>query len=308
MKKSSIHTIQNEVLQHNIQLPSNGQTKIFFIHIPRTTGDSLRTDLFGKGKRWLIDYSGWNLQKMPFDFSRMNRSTNVYDAWQNESVQIIKGHFGIADILNFNRFGFEQKIFTVLRHPIERVLSLFKFVSLHNCKILKRIFFEFSHCPNLTEFLQISNDKNGRMRQLTSNYVTWQIGSNVLHRNVNDFDDEALNANQYELAKKQLLRNVDFIGFYEDMWNDFEQIHERILPNIKGTALTRLIFNAGTFVSLPRMRTKKYSRQIGGDELKIIEKRNQFDLRLYEWARQRMNKSFKLYASYGEYAMDWMKK
>merc|ERR1712039_760518 len=113
-------------------------------------------------------------------------------------------------------------------------------------------------------------------------------------------------AAQYEMAKQHLKEKVDYIGFYEDMWNDFEQIHERILPNVEGTMLSRFIFNAGTFISLPRMRTKKYSHHVGDKELQWIEERNVYDMKLYEWAKNFMNKTFKLYDSYAEYAMDWV--
>ena len=67
IKKGSIHTIQNELLQEGINLPPVNDTKIFFLHMPRTTGDSIRTDLFGVSKEWLLDYSGWKSYEMPFN-------------------------------------------------------------------------------------------------------------------------------------------------------------------------------------------------------------------------------------------------
>ena len=80
---------------------------------------------------------------------------------------------------------------------------------------------------------------------------------------------------------------------------------QRIFPDVEGSSFLRFVFNLGTFVALPRMKTLKYSSQIDYIDFALIEKYNKYDMMLYEYAKEITGKTFKLYKNYGEYALDW---
>ena len=125
IKYSLIHDLQNEgVFQERIMLRNNEKKdrKIFFLHIPRTSGCAISTDLFGVHKPWISDHSTYRLA--PFN---INKKKNIYDKWSNSSIIVIRGFFGYDDIAGYKGPGHEsKKIFTILRHPLERILSLYK--------------------------------------------------------------------------------------------------------------------------------------------------------------------------------------
>ena len=116
IKHSVFHQLQNEYLQQFIDFPPINNTKIFFLHIPRTAGDSIRTNLFGVNKSWILDDSEWSPHKMPFDIQRQksqNQSVDaVYASWRQPHVQVVKGNFGFDDIASFPFHG-TKRIFTV---------------------------------------------------------------------------------------------------------------------------------------------------------------------------------------------------
>ena len=284
LKNGVIHRIQNEWFQESLHLPPLNHTKIFFLHIPRTAGDSIRTDLFGVDKPWTLDYSGWATHEMPFNMTRNQSIEEVHASWAEPRVQIIKGHFGFHDINSFQFTG-TKKIFTILRHPVERVLSFYKFASKGNCDRLKRLFPGLQNrtsCPNITEFVR---EHGGH--PLVSNYMVWQFGAS----------NDALNV-QLESAKQRLSMNVDFIGFYEDLWTDFELLHQEIFPHVQGGDAARFVFNAGTVFGYPRLRTMKYSKHTPSEALSIIADQNKYDMMLYEWALRYKKKTFTLHSSY----------
>merc|ERR1712228_387251 len=105
--------------------------------------------------------------------------------------------------------------------------------------------------------------------------------------------NETLNMLQFERAK-QHLNEMDFIGFYEDMYNDFELLHDQIFPDVQNTFILRNIFNFGTLIALPRMKVLKYSNMMNSNDLRLIREKNKYDIMLYEYAKNKMNKTFKL--------------
>ena len=315
IKHSYLHTLQQELSSTAIYLPNNPQQdkKIFWIHIPRTSGNSIRTDLIGKNAEWLIDYATWKRENVPFNINnpKHGSSARVYKKWSNNTVQVIKGWFSWRDVHQYNGVGHQQKkIFTIIRYPTERVYSLYKRLTKYGndnkqkCPLLHSLFDNISEdkslCISLNEFL---NANNCRLQSLITNYMTWQIADKVQIKGCNTIND-TLNRIQYEKAKENL-NKMDFIGFYEDMYNDFELLHDEIFPDVENTFVLRGIFNLGTLIALPRMRVLKYSNMMDTKDLELIREKNKYDIMLYEYAKTKMNKTFKLYDTYSQFALDW---
>eukprot|EP01084_Bolivina_argentea_P059103 107877_1 len=320
IKRSYIHNLQQELSSEWIYLPNNNQQnkKIFWIHIPRTSGNSIRTDLIGKNAHWLIDYAWWEKENVPFNINNPKHGSahKVYKLWSNQSIQVIKGWFSWRNVHQYNGLGSKnKKVFTILRYPTERIYSLYKRLTTYNnenkikCPLLHSLFDTIQinntlipngQCLTLNEFLHINNC---RFQSLINNYMTWQLSDQIQARRCDDIND-TLHRIQYEIAKKHLLQ-LDFIGFYEDMYNDFELLHQRIFPDVQGSWLLRQVFNMGTFIAQPRMKVLKYSSMMNGMDLELIKEKNKYDIMLYEYAKMLMNKTFKLYESYGEYVLDW---
>ena len=316
IKHSYIHNVQQELSSKWIYLPNNQQEdrKIFWIHIPRTSGNSIRTDLIGKNAEWLIDYAWWKKENVPFNINnpKHGSSSKVYKKWSNKSIIVIKGWFSYRNVYQYKGLGFEnKKIFTIIRYPTERIYSLYKRLTTYGdnnkikCSLLHSLFDDIkvgntsirqSRCVSLNEFLNINSC---RFQSLINNYMTWQFAQQIQIRGCDQIND-TMHKIQFEKAKIHLSQ-FDFIGFYEDMYNDFELLHDTIFPNVEGSFLLRSIFNFGTFLALPRMKVLKYTNMMDERDLELIKQKNKYDILLYEYAYSITNKTFKLYDSYSQY-------
>ena len=129
----------------------------------------------------------------------------------------------------------------------------------------------------------------------------WQLGSNVFQRDAiyQNASEQTLEI-QLKMAQHHLSQNVHFIGFYENLWSDFELIHSTIFPDVEGTDWTRFLFNAGSAIGAQRLRTTKFSSQTDDEVLRFIREHNKYDMLLYEWALEHREKTFTLYSSYNE--------
>ncbi|XP_063719936.1 uncharacterized protein LOC134846489 [Symsagittifera roscoffensis] len=181
-----------------VQLPQEGD-KILWLHIPRTTADSTQTTLIGDENDRLIDYSTWESKVYaPFNPSlylqlQLGKSSHkncsvksVVCDWKEGWVRVVKGFFGFQLIEQYlEQFDPQKtstKVFTIIRHPCERIGSLFKFLtndgdySLKTCNRLATFGLPTDCNITLTKFLSA---KDHRLRMLTRNYMTWQLASAV---------------------------------------------------------------------------------------------------------------------------------
>ena len=286
----------------------------------RTSGNSIRTDLIGKNANWLLDYAWWEPENVPYNPKLIGHSMDsIYDQqWSNSSIQVIKGWFSWRQVTEYHGPGSEfKKVITILRYPTERIYSLYKRLTTYGLQnidprdqklfqVFGRLTIDGKSVPllkslTLNEFLNVDNC---RLQSMITNYATSQIADSVDTEHCGLQRNDSVMEGAYERAKVHL-RTFDFIGFYEDMWNDFELLHQKIFPDVEGTFLLRTVFNIGTLVALPRMKVLKYSSQMDQVDLELIERNNKYDLMLYEYAKKLTNKTFKLYNSYSEYALGW---
>ena len=308
IKGSFIHRyIQRK--RHQTKLIGLNDT-IFMVHIPRTSMDTIRSHMFAD-YQVLIDYSKWKSSYMPFMY--YNDYKYIFDSWDNKDKKVIKGFISMHMIYEYIKMYPNRniKLVTFLRHPVERVLSLYYFLNNPNSNCIKnKLIFNIEmnnngdYCLTLTQFLKYDNS---RLQSLISNGMTWQLSyhilldyrSKILNNNgsTNNMDAYAL-----QMAKHNLKYMFDYIGFYEDIYHDFDGLYDKIFQDYsQNNNFLRFLFNLGGFIGLPRLRVTKYSNRINKNDLNMIIDKNKYDFDLYNYGLNITNKTFRMYSTYFNY-------
>ena len=313
-KKSRFHNdIQNLAKDTRVTFPANNVTYVY-VHVPRTGGDSMGAHLYPAsedvvhtGSAWWGDPGVPNLELTVNDptKSKVVNFKRLYKGfWSRDRLLSIiknatKHHSGTA----FDMKRHKIKLFTILRHPQERVCSAYKFLNIYGhtaCAADKK------QSGKLIDFLRRALKKNpakiqksdpcpytGRdwkYRTFMNNGMTYQLG-NILEAQERTLDPEIAVKNA-----KEFLDMMDFIGFYED-WNvDFHRLKATIFPDLDVNGMSwkswfrQEIFTLGTYAARNRMRTKKYSGHVKGEAKTLLELATKYDMQVYKYARRRLGR------------------
>ena len=256
---------------------------IVFQHLPRTAGDSMRTHAF---HNLTIDYT-------PIWESKTDSPPKPYQ-WDSEitnNAAAIKGYWSKNDLDTLRSLGRPLKVFTFLRHPVERALSFYDFAG-HGSA---REFFDFSS-PLFTD-----PEEGSRMYEHIASFVhngmTWQYGAQM-HINYRNISDKEV----LERAKREIDR-MDFVGFYENLGPDFWELRKIIFPDTEVPLVYPLAFYLGCIIGSPRFRVSKYSKLVDDETLNLVFKHVNLDMELYQYAMDKFNKNYRFYDNYMQYAM-----
>jgi len=202
-----------------------------------------------------------------------------------QEYYIIKGFYSYNDLSKYKLFDNTHYIFiTILRNPIERILSLYEF-SHHGW-----LFPSVRHPLTLKEFL---TSDNSIIQSLINNSITWQLGFHLLVNERKRFAKEQnttlknINDIVYELAIHHL-DSFSYIGFYENLMYDYNELNSRIFSKInKNHDLLDLLFNIGSWLTFFRMRVLKYNARVKHDhEIQtILNQLTFYDMKLYNYAK-----------------------
>ncbi|CAE8615563.1 unnamed protein product [Polarella glacialis] len=241
---------------------------IVFQHIPRTSGDSMKTHLFSDPKHAFSTSSPWP-SHFAQNFTETYFLAKDLETAMDPSTKLIKGYYSRRDLQTIGR---KQKVFIFLRHPVERVLSLFHMIHpVRGGRAMDEATFLAAGNSSLKTAWDYSCT-------FTTNSMTWQLGV---------------------LAKaKQALEEAAFVGFYEALNVDFWALKESIFPSVQLPRYIPAAFWLGTWLSLPRLRVLKFSARLSDDALDSIRQHLDLDLELYEWALKRFKPELVLYTSY----------
>ena len=80
----------------------------------------------------------------------------------------------------------------------------------------------------------------------------------TLESTMQDLQNDSNLREQHDSATNHIQHDTDSIGYYKNMWNDFELLHKELSATIEDTLNSSSIFNLATFISLFRMQTLKY--------------------------------------------------
>jgi hypothetical protein len=188
-------------------------------------------------------------------------------AMQLARKKFIRGHFGVSILRLFQG---EARVITVLRHPVERVLSHY----FHSYNDPNDAHHQLVRASNMTLEAYI---RDRRFAAIVENYQTASLGMS--------------------LPLGEVLREPSFPDLSLEEQADCVEAAHRFLESATAVGVTddldgfmKLLCAQFPFLydsNLPRLRAQGKRLDVGRDVLEEIEERNAEDLRLYEAARQR---------------------
>lgn len=226
------------------RLPMN--SKFFFMHVPKTAGMTVRQVMRINNVKMLVvdDYSQLALLS--------DRQLHDYEA--------VTGHIGFRLL---NRYP-DAFTFTFLRHPVARIISMYKYWVSSNQSYQARLALQ----GGVASFLR--NPQEG-VRMEVDNGQTWQTAIDrapwIRTAHATTADDELL-----AIAKDNLLR-MDFVGLHETFEHDL-----KILASHLGWRMD----DAPRENVTPELVDEAISQQ----HCETIQGMNQLDLQLYAFASE----------------------
>jgi hypothetical protein len=235
---------------------SRKQRALIFLHIPKTAGTTLNCLL---DKQYPSKYSCKIHSPYPHNFQdELNKISRV----QKEEINFFKGHmaFGLHKILPQ-----PSTYITMLRDPVERVISLYYFILRTPDHYLYNLVRE--HQMSLKECIssRISSElENGQTRLLSGNLelAKNQMGS-----------FEPSSPEWLEAAKKNLENNFTAFGITE-------RFDESLILFKR-----KLGWRLPLYVKHNVNKNRPMKETISPDVIRLIEKNNELDIELYNYAK-----------------------
>ena len=229
----------------------NSSPVIIFLHIPKAAGTTLRDILYRQyEKECIYELDGQNFSQSQEDFKQLNIK-------EKDKIRLLMGHmyFGLHEFISY-----PSTYITMLRNPIEKVISYYYFVS----KLKTHPDYELIKSQNISlkEYCTMNkpNMCNAQTRFLAGeNFIQVNNESKIL-----------------EQAKKNLQEYFSIVGITERFDETLILMKEKLGWSSNPYYYRR---NTNKNVSYSQLNIKE-------DTLVTIRKYNQLDLELYKYANE----------------------
>ena len=247
-----MHGYFNARSEQNIQLRNDdGDVSEFgmlavFMHVPRTSGDSMKTHMFNDAA---LDSSGdtiWPSQYKTLSKLRPLRSflfdEDLATISSMESTRaVVKGFFSAQDLTKIKKAAPHREVKTIvfLRHPLERFLSFYAMI-----KPYAKLPNEETYSWTAEEFAALVFNDLAMIEKMPKKYRTnvwnrkgswgctflnnsmaWQLG---YQQHCEARLDSHLSDSEVVKRAKDTLKAADFVGFYENLDVDFSALRREI--------------------------------------------------------------------------------
>jgi hypothetical protein len=226
-----------------------------FNHIPKTAGttliDVIRNLLGSDRVSPHIDIN----EDRPYEISPE----------QFERYFVIAGHFGVK----WHAYMGHRRSLTVLREPIDRVLSTYYFWRNNAPRRPDVSYLNLAQTLSLDEFVRCGDRL---VLQGISNAQTWQLADDLREKYRSVSESDALG-----LAKTNLLHLFDFVGLYEKL----EESIARLCVHLRLPSVDR--------ISPPKVNQtvdRKYASELAAFTIDQILDLNRMDVELYRFAQE----------------------
>jgi hypothetical protein len=321
-RDSRFHSdIQNLSKSTLVVLPENNVTYVY-IHVPRTGGDSMAVHLFPTSPEvmysstrvaWWGDVGVpdlWTELKEDENFTGPNNYKRLYKAfWSRDRLTAVVARASKnRDGTSFDTSSKQVQMFTILRHPHERLVSTYKHLKKWGDTVCSGTLHEY--------LIQLSNNVtdiesqciSGKSEYVTKHKTFSRNGMMYQLGNVLEYDKRDVSPEIALERAKAFIDQMKFVGFYED-WNvDYRRLEKEVFSELVETQtwlqwFRSEIFMVGTWVARNRMRTLKYSGHVKGVDRTMLEEYTKWDMELYAYARGKMGRDANggLYTSYNEW-------
>jgi hypothetical protein len=231
------------------------------MHIPKTAGSTIASGLIDILGHEHVVHKAW--------FDELVRHSRVYGL---ENCGVIVSHISWREIC-FLKDKYNVRVSTLLRDPVERVLSNYRFWRMVTTNDTircptsnaKPLIDTNLHWKDDLDRILRESDHIWKYREL-SNLAMWQIAT-AMHERTDRSNNTALKQAKINLKK------MAFVGFHDTIAEDFEHY-------------TQLVLNRR--IELPQLRinsTEKWSEiALDADVRDLISRHNAYDIDLYHWA------------------------